>query len=442
MFPIPDVDHTAYWLILGANPVASNGSIMTVPDVAKRLKAIRDRGGKVVVIDPCRTETAEAATRHHFIRPGTDAAFLVALLNAVLELGPPRVERYGDRLDGLDRAIAALRPFGVERAASATGISAADIRTIAKEFRDARGAVAYGRVGLVHATVRHDVPVAHPTAEPRDRQPRRGGRRDAHAARGAGDRARDEARGIRQLQGAGLGPQRLQRRAARGLDGRRDRDARRRPGARDADNRGQPGVVDPERAAPRSRLREPRVHGCDRHLRERDHAARARDPAAGLDAVARKLRRGLQRVRRAQRRAPQSGRLPQARRRALRLGDLQRHRDRVREGRRRGVQGDAQSHGDRRGGTARGTLWEDALDGRAEGRAAWRGPGAARAFPARPSRNTRPQDPLRARGVRRRPRARGESARVAARPRPAPCCSWDGATCAATTPGCTTPIGS
>ena len=148
MFPIPDVDHTAYWLILGANPIASNGSIMTVPDVAKRLKAIRDRGGKVVVIDPCRTDTAEAATRHHFIRPGTDAAFLVALFNAVLELGPPRVERYGDRLDGLDRAIAALRPFGVERVASATGIPAADIRTIAKEFRDAHGAVAYGRVGL------------------------------------------------------------------------------------------------------------------------------------------------------------------------------------------------------------------------------------------------------------------------------------------------------
>ncbi|HLX22574.1 MAG TPA: molybdopterin dinucleotide binding domain-containing protein, partial [Usitatibacter sp.] len=148
MFPIPDVDRTSYWLILGANPIASNGSIMSVPDVAKRLKAIRERGGKVVVIDPCHTETAEAATRHHFIRPGTDAAFLVALINAILELGPPRVERYGDRLEGLDRAIGALRPFGVERAASATGISATEIRAIAQEFREAQGAVAYGRVGL------------------------------------------------------------------------------------------------------------------------------------------------------------------------------------------------------------------------------------------------------------------------------------------------------
>ncbi len=148
MIPIPDVDHTSYWLILGGNPIASNGSIMSVPDVAARLKAIRDRGGKVVVVDPCRTETADVATRHHFIRPGTDAAFLLALVNAVLELGPPRVERYGDRLSGLERAIEAIRPFGVERAAAPTGISADAVRTIATEIRDAPSAVVYGRVGL------------------------------------------------------------------------------------------------------------------------------------------------------------------------------------------------------------------------------------------------------------------------------------------------------
>jgi anaerobic selenocysteine-containing dehydrogenase len=148
MFPIPDVDHTAYWLILGANPIASNGSIMSVPDVAKRLKAVKDRGGKVVVIDPCRTETADVATRHHFVRPGTDAAFLLALVNALLETGPPKVERYGEQLDGLDTAIAAIKPFGVERAAAATGIPADAIRTIAWEIHDAPSAVAYGRIGL------------------------------------------------------------------------------------------------------------------------------------------------------------------------------------------------------------------------------------------------------------------------------------------------------
>jgi anaerobic selenocysteine-containing dehydrogenase len=148
MFPIPDIDHTAYWLILGANPLASNGSLMSAPDVGKRLKAIRERGGKVVVVDPCRTETADVATRHHFIRPGTDAAFLLALINALLDLGAPRVERYADRLSGLERAIEAIRPFGVERAAAPTGISAEAVRAIAKELHAAPSAVVYGRIGL------------------------------------------------------------------------------------------------------------------------------------------------------------------------------------------------------------------------------------------------------------------------------------------------------
>ena len=148
MLPIPDIDHTAYWLILGANPIVSNGSLMTVPDVGKRLKAIREGGGKVIVIDPVRTDTADAATRHHFIRPGTDAAFLLALVNALLDLGAPRIERYGDKLNGLDAAIAAIKPFGVERAVACTGISADEVRAIASELRAAPTAVVYGRMGV------------------------------------------------------------------------------------------------------------------------------------------------------------------------------------------------------------------------------------------------------------------------------------------------------
>ena len=148
LIPIPDVDRTHYWLILGANPIVSNGSLMTVPDVARRLKAIRGRGGKVVVIDPVRTETADAATRHHFIRPGTDAAFLLALVNALAELGPPKLERYGDKVEGLEAALAAIHPFGVEAAAACTGIPAAEVRAIAKELREAPSAVAYGRMGV------------------------------------------------------------------------------------------------------------------------------------------------------------------------------------------------------------------------------------------------------------------------------------------------------
>jgi anaerobic selenocysteine-containing dehydrogenase len=148
LLPIPDIDHTHYWLILGGNPVVSNGSLMTAPDVAKRLKAIRERGGQVVVIDPVRTETADVATQHHFIRPGTDAAFLIALVNALVELGPPKVERYADKLDGLDAVLAALRPFGIEAAAKPTGIAAQAVREIARGMRAAPSAVAYGRMGV------------------------------------------------------------------------------------------------------------------------------------------------------------------------------------------------------------------------------------------------------------------------------------------------------
>ena len=86
LFPIPDIDHSDYMLMLGANPIASNGSIWTVPDVKKRLKAVRARGGKIVVLDPRYTETAKVASEHHFIKPGTDALFLLAILNTILFL--------------------------------------------------------------------------------------------------------------------------------------------------------------------------------------------------------------------------------------------------------------------------------------------------------------------------------------------------------------------
>ena len=70
LMPIPDIDRTDYFLMLGANPLASNGSIWTVPDVRKRIKDLTARGGKLVVVDPRRTETADLASEHHFIKPG------------------------------------------------------------------------------------------------------------------------------------------------------------------------------------------------------------------------------------------------------------------------------------------------------------------------------------------------------------------------------------
>ena len=81
--PVPDLDRTQHLLILGADPVVSNGSLMTAPDVRRRLRAIQERGGKVVVIDPRRSRTAEDASEHHFIRPGTDALFLLALVHTL-----------------------------------------------------------------------------------------------------------------------------------------------------------------------------------------------------------------------------------------------------------------------------------------------------------------------------------------------------------------------
>ena len=146
LIPIPDIDHTDYFLILGANPIASNGSMMTVPDVAKRLKGVQTRGGKVVVIDPRRTETAAVASEHHFIRPGSDAALLAALINTLREESLFRLPDTG-RLNGLDAALDALKALSPERVAAFTGIDAVAIRQIARDFAAANAAVAYGRMG-------------------------------------------------------------------------------------------------------------------------------------------------------------------------------------------------------------------------------------------------------------------------------------------------------
>ena len=146
MIPIPDIDHTDYFLILGGNPVASNGSLMTVPDVTKRLVQIVKRGGKVVVIDPRRTETAEIASEHHFITPGSDAALLMAIINTLKAENLFRIS-HPEKLNGLDVALAAIADVTPEVAAVATGIDASSIRRIAREFAAAPSAICYGRLG-------------------------------------------------------------------------------------------------------------------------------------------------------------------------------------------------------------------------------------------------------------------------------------------------------
>ena len=147
LLPVPDLDRTQYLLVIGANPVASNGSLMTAPDVLHRLKAIRARGGRIVVVDPRRNETAAVADRHHFIRPGSDALFLFALVHALFEEGrvaPGRLAEWTDGIADLQRLAARFAP---ERVAEATGMPAGDIRAIAREFAAAPCAACHGRVG-------------------------------------------------------------------------------------------------------------------------------------------------------------------------------------------------------------------------------------------------------------------------------------------------------
>ncbi|MCA3255132.1 MAG: molybdopterin oxidoreductase family protein [Alphaproteobacteria bacterium] len=149
LFPIPDIDRTQMMLIVGGNPLASNGSVWTVPDVKKRIEALQARGGKLVVVDPRRTETAKIADAHHFIRPGMDAAFFVALLLALDEGGLVRPGRLAPMLDdGWDAAWSALRGFDLEACAAASGIAADTIRGLAAELGSGAPAIVYGRMGV------------------------------------------------------------------------------------------------------------------------------------------------------------------------------------------------------------------------------------------------------------------------------------------------------
>jgi anaerobic selenocysteine-containing dehydrogenase len=148
LLPIPDVDRTDYFLVLGANPLVSNGSIMTAPGMRARIKAVQARGGRVIVLDPRRTETAGVADEHHFIRPGADALFLLALTDEVFRTNAANLARLAPFTDGLDELRAAARAFPPERVAARTGIAAETIRRIAREFAAAPRAVAYGRIGI------------------------------------------------------------------------------------------------------------------------------------------------------------------------------------------------------------------------------------------------------------------------------------------------------
>lgn len=146
--PVPDLDRTDHLLILGANPYASNGSLCTAPDFPGRIERIRERGGRVVVVDPRRSKTAEKVDEWIPIRPGTDALLLAAIAHTLVDEGlADPGEHVTAHLAGLDEVAAGLLAFTPEAVASATGVGAATIRRLARDLAAAPTAAVYARIG-------------------------------------------------------------------------------------------------------------------------------------------------------------------------------------------------------------------------------------------------------------------------------------------------------
>jgi anaerobic selenocysteine-containing dehydrogenase len=147
LIPVPDIDLTDYIVVLGANPWTSNGSLATAPDFRGRLQAISKRGGKVVVVDPRRTETAAGADEHIFIRPGSDAFFLLAMVSVLFEEGLVDLRDLEGHVTGVDEVKAAAARFTPEGVADITGIDPGTTRRIARELAAAASGCVYDRVG-------------------------------------------------------------------------------------------------------------------------------------------------------------------------------------------------------------------------------------------------------------------------------------------------------
>src|SRR5256885_10691 len=145
--PVPDLERTEFLLLLGANPLVSNGSLMTAPDMRGRLRSLRQRGGKIVVIDPVRTRTAQDADEHHFIRPGHDAHFLFAMVHTLFAENLVAPGPLAEHLDGLEQVREMAQSFAPERVAEACGIEPGTIRALARELAAAPRAAVYGRIG-------------------------------------------------------------------------------------------------------------------------------------------------------------------------------------------------------------------------------------------------------------------------------------------------------
>ena len=148
MFPVPDLHRTDFFLIFGANPLVSNGSIMATPNIRQTFKDIQQRNGQIVVVDPRRTRTAEAADQHLFIRPGTDVYLLATMVHLLFQEDLLRLRDAKDYVTGLGGLQQAVAGFTPEVAQAHTGVSAATIRQLTIDFARAERAVCYGRMGV------------------------------------------------------------------------------------------------------------------------------------------------------------------------------------------------------------------------------------------------------------------------------------------------------
>ena len=176
MFPLPDLDRTDYLLMLGANPWASNGSLVTVPDFPGKLTAIQERGGRFVVVDPRVSRTAQEADEHLFIRPGTDVVLLLALANVLFTDDLVDLGRLADHIDGVDEVRAAVAPYTPEHAADVTGVPVDTIRRIGPRTRHGRASRRLRPDRGPHRRVRHARVLGDRSAQCAHRQPRRAGR--------------------------------------------------------------------------------------------------------------------------------------------------------------------------------------------------------------------------------------------------------------------------
>lgn len=148
MLPVPDIDRTDFLLCFGANPLVSNGSVMSAPNIKNRLKSLQNRGGKIITIDPRQTETAALADQHIYIRPGQDTFLLLGIIQIIFQHKLVDQGEWQNYTTGLTELKQLTQAYTLEKVARQTGIASDVIEVLALEFATSKTAAAYGRIGI------------------------------------------------------------------------------------------------------------------------------------------------------------------------------------------------------------------------------------------------------------------------------------------------------